>query len=210
MNIGNSATWLLDQAGNPILPPGYVATLDEVVSPSVTLPSGMRSLPVLVGHFGSHPVDLNATQPRYVGFGCIDTDAMPLLTFRMQIGPTVAYWLANPADPQIWKLLDAWDAAGKIALSAHFNGSGPLLVWEFSITPALNALRVWTRHAGDHATAYFISRAGHAILDGLLPRIATSDIASVQKLEHVLGCIVCTPEMGAVRINVVHDGVTLH
>lgn len=40
-----SMPWLLDQDGHPILSPGYVATLDEVVSPSVTLPSGMRSLP---------------------------------------------------------------------------------------------------------------------------------------------------------------------
>lgn len=210
MSTALSTPWLRDQDGHPILPPGYIATLDEIMSPSVTLPSGMRSLPVLVGRFGSHPVDLNATHPRYVGWGSIDTGAMPLLTFRMQIGPTIAYWLANPSDPQTWELLDAWDAAGKMALSAHFGGSGPLLVWEFRIAPALNALRSWTRNAGDRATADFISRAGHALLDGILSRLATSDIASVQKIEHVIGCIVCSPEIGAVRISVVNEGVTLH
>lgn len=29
-----SMPWLLDQDGHPILSPGYVATLDEVVSPA--------------------------------------------------------------------------------------------------------------------------------------------------------------------------------
>lgn len=210
MGTAPSTPWLRDRDGYPILPPGYVATLNEIVNPSVTLPSGMGSLPVLVGHFASHPVGLDATQPRHVGWGCIGTDSIPLLTFRMQIGPTLAYWLANPADPQTWKLLDAWHAAGKMALSAHFGETRPILVWTFRITPQLNALRRWTSQAGDRATADFISRAGRALLDGILSRLATSDIASVQKLEHVTGCIVCPRGIGTVRISVVNEGVTLH
>ncbi|MBB3180952.1 hypothetical protein [Variovorax sp. Sphag1AA] len=133
----------------------------------------------------------------------MDTDGeLPILAIRLQIGADMLYWLANAADPAIWAMLDAWHAAGRMAVAAQFdNGRMFFVDKEYTKGPALRALRQRVASANlQTSTREFMQSAGEALLSGQLASRATSDIPSVASVRHVQGCTVCTETTGRILV----------
>jgi len=195
------ATWPRDlETGLPMVPPGEFTTFKEY--PGSTQPARIRKLPVLRGWFDAKQFELNLSLPAHVGWGSVQLGASQSLTFRIQLGPNMLYWLANAADQHVWSVIDKWASAGKMVLAAEFDGAPPLIVCrDFDLHHRnFSALRKLT--SAPSQTASFLAEASRVIVEGEMKVIATSDIAAYPKLEQVQACIVRTPETQGVTVMV--------
>ena len=191
MNKETIASWPHDFATDlPMVPPGEFTTFKEY--PSSTQPARIRKLPVLRGWFDAKRFEVNASLPAHIGWGSVHLGASVALTFRIQLGPNTLYWLANPADPHVWAVMDKWASAGKMVLAAEFADAPPLIVGrDFDLRhPSFAALRKLM--SGPSQTANFVMDTSRVIARGDINLIATSDITSYPKLEHVQACMVRT------------------
>ncbi|MBB3181163.1 hypothetical protein [Variovorax sp. Sphag1AA] len=180
------------QAEQAILPSGQFIKFPREAAHS-KLPARLRNLPVLHGTFNHELFDLNPNLPAYVGFGQSGTIDTNILTFRLQRGPNMLYWLANPADPCVWEALDLWAAAGALVLMAEFsNGETLLLSRSFELAPRTQALKSDVSRAST-MTPRFREAAFDIIGTGNIRHMATTDIPAYPTLNHVQGCMVATP-----------------
>jgi hypothetical protein len=183
----------------PMVPPGEFTTFKEY--PTSTQPARVRKLPVLRGYFDATKFDLYPTLPAYVGWGSIHLGTALALTFRVQLGSNMLYWLANPADPEVWKVIDTWAAAGTMVLAAEFADAPPLIMRrDFKLSPQYGALR--DAFKGPEQTAAFAATVSTVLAKGELKQMATTDIPSYPKLNHVQGCMVRTKHTGGVALMV--------
>jgi len=167
--------------------------------------ASMGTLPVLSGLFNSTRTDRSTRAPMHLGFGSMDMerDSLPLLTFRLQVGTDMMYWLANAGDPEIWSMLDAWHKSGRMAVAAEFEDGKVLFSSrDFKMVPPLQALRPKLADASSRVAAAqdFAMNAGGTLVSGHLALVATSDIPTIPRLKSVQGCTVTTRTTGRVFV----------
>ena len=195
MNKELMASWPVDlMTGQTMIPPGEFTTLEK--NPHAAS-ADMHNFPVLRGLFDSKHFDLGPELPGNIRWGYLNL--ANALFFRLQLGPNMLFWLANPADPEVWKVLDIWAATGRIVLAAEFADEPPLIVsQDFNMSTAFRANR---RFLGDSKrTADFIAEARHVIVLNELAPVATSDIEEYPNLQHVQACMVRTKVTHGVTI----------
>lgn len=189
------AAGIRGSSGTSLVSPGCFGSFKEVNAKN-RYPARIRKLTVLMGLFNFDQPGVEFNHISHFGWGSIENERMPLLTFRLQIGANMFYWLANPSDRKVWKVLDEWNVAHEIVAHAVFKNTAVFMHRPFRISPPLAALRRWTLHEGIPATASFVKSAAHQ-LDGQLVAKAKSDIPGVPRLDHVSACILCPRASGA-------------
>lgn len=203
MNKDIMATWPKDlETGLPMVPPGEFTDFSQY--PNSKQPARVRKLPVLRGWFDNNRFDLDPKLPSHTGWGTVPLDRATALTFRVQRGPNVLYWLADPSDPYVWAAIDTWAAAKTIVLAAEFQDGEVLIVHrDFNLHPSLSAMR----HAiGDSShTRNFAAEASTILAKDEVKTFASSDIPSYPQLKHVQACMVRTAETGGVTV-ALHEG----
>jgi hypothetical protein len=165
----------------------------------------LGTLPVLSGLFNSARAERSTKAPMHLGFGSMEMerDSLPLLTFRLQVGADMMYWLANAGDPEIWAMLDAWHKAGRMAVAAEFEDGKVLFSSrDFRMVPPLQALRPKSADSSSLSSAAqdFAMNAGGTLVSGHLALVATSDIPTIPRLKSVQGCTVTTMTTGRVFV----------
>jgi len=162
------------------------------------------NLPVLTGAFSPARVKLDANQQSYLGWGSMSAPGMslPLLTFRLQLGADMLYWLANPWDPEVWSMLDAWGAAGHMAVAAEVGDRVVFVTRDYESIPPMKELRSKAQGAMKRLDAVreFMQGAGLLTVSGHLALGATTDIPSIPVLRHVHGCTVQTETTGRILV----------
>lgn len=171
-----------------VIPGGYFTKISDITSHSKQ-PARIRKLPVLAANLHEPVPALTSSSLFHVGWGAISAGRMPLLTFRLQINDLMIYWLANPADPTIWTVLERWNNANAMVLAPSFENEALVMSRAYTLVPEAKALRSWTGR-GPHTTQLFLESAGKLILDGGLADMASSDIPAIPKLKRVIGCLV--------------------
>jgi len=188
MNSETMTKPAMGTGAHSVIPAGYFVKFSDITSNSKQ-PARIRRLPVLTADL-QEALQIS-TLPRlfHVGWGAIDADHMPILTFRLQINDLMIYWLANPADPTIWNVMEQWSNANAMVLAPSFMSQTLLMSRDYTLVPEARALRSWTEK-GSQTTHLFLQSAGKLILDGGLAGMASSDILAIPKLTRVIGCIV--------------------
>jgi hypothetical protein len=160
----------------------------------------VRKLPVLRGFFNGKAFDTNPELPAHVGWGVLPMAGNAgALTFRIQKGPNVLYWLANPSDPFVWDTLDKWAAAKTMVLAAEFEDGLVLVHRSFNLLhPVFNAWREAVKDDGH--TVSFMSEATRLLASDGLKDTASTDIPAYPQLQHVQGCMVRTEHTGGVTL----------
>ena len=161
-------------------------------------PASVRKLPVLQGDFDARKFDRRCLAQHF-GYGAVVLGGMLMPAFRYQSGPDALYWLANPADVEVWRVMDRWAAAGQMVLSANFDGESVLLVRDFHLAPQMKAMRKAVEYAKT-VTPQFVAAATAAILgDGLVKRV-TTDLDQFPTLRNVQTCLVRTKFTGGIAV----------
>jgi hypothetical protein len=164
----------------------------------------LGKLPVLSGLFSPAKVNLSGKQQMHLGFGSMGAPgmSMPMLTFRLQIGADMLYWLANPWDPEVWAMVDAWDATGRMAVAAEVGDTVLFMTRDYEIIPPMRELRKQAQSSMKRLDAVqeFMQGAGLLAVSGHLALGATTDIPSIPSLRHVQGCTVQTETTGRVLV----------
>ena len=137
------------------------------------------------------------------------TEPVPIVAVRLQVGPIMAYWLMNGADPEVWRALDKWNEAKAMVLCARLQTKDEFCATSFHLPDEVRALR-FGPHRGPPKNAAFVQRAALLLINGDLAAMATSDIPAYPNLERVAGCLVSTKYSGTVGVVVVHDADKLH
>lgn len=200
MNKNARPTWPKDfETGLSMVPPGEFTDFSSF--PNSSLPARVRKLPVLRGWFEAAGYDMNPDLPMHIGWGAVLLENSALaLTFRIQRGSSILYWLANPADKRVWEVLDKWSAAGQIVVAVEFADRPALLVSrDFKLAPQISELRIAVG-AADLITPKFVASASLAILKDEVRLFAISDIPAYPKLDHFQACMVRTEETGGVAL----------
>jgi hypothetical protein len=199
-SISTIALWRREpQTGAICLPEGAITTAEQFPrsTPFATAPR----CPVLMGEFLPPRFDWTPELPVHAGWGVLELDGQRALTFRLQAGSTQLYWLANPADPDVWAMQDAWATAGQMALAADF-GRGPVFVLSrtFELSPAYKATRL--PHSGQ-SSGPFCAAVARSLMQGELSVFAKSDIPAFPRLTYVQGCLVVTRHTLPVRCQLI-------
>lgn len=133
------------------------------------------------------PVD---ERPCAFGMGAVPLAAgCSILTLRLQCGTSQFYWLAHPNDPEVWRLLESWSAAGRCAFMLRGEHS---VVFALDYGAIDNDLRAMRPEGEGFDAGEFADRAFELVALRLLERTATSDIEGIPKLEHVQACVLAT------------------
>jgi len=130
----------------------------------------------------------------YVGWGSLEGDGFPVLTFRLQVGSEMFYWLANPADPCVWHAMRQWDSAGCICLlvaDVH-HGAAFIVRRDFELPPGTLRLDM-SSHPDAPMVDRFDVTCDYLLARSQLANIASSDLPHWPSLKGVQGCAVATP-----------------
>lgn len=168
------------------------------------LAARLGELPVLAGTFSPAGSKFDASLPSNLGWGSLNASGMslPMLTFRLQVGADMRYWLANPWDPEIWAMLDAWAAAGTMAVAAEIDDKVTIASRDYELVPSIEALRDRAQ-AGMKKIALieeFMQGAGSTVISGRLAIGATTDIPGIPTLRQVQACTVETDTTGRIFV----------
>lgn len=188
-------TMMTVQSVSPIIPAGYFAKFADIARESAQ-PARVRKLPVLTVQFNESLQMSDFPKHMHVGWGAIDSDYMPILTFRFQFCDLMVYWLANPADEEVWSAMDGWNEIGRMVVAPVFDNQACLTSRDFGLVPQAKALRSSWATQGQKANQLFLRSASGLILSGRLAGMASSDIAAVPRLQRVIACIVATSSTG--------------
>lgn len=158
---------------------------------------GKLGVPILSGWFNAEKVKARDTKgPMHVGWGCFAAPAKaPVFTFRMQLDEDMLFWLANPGDPAVWDMLEAWDKAGKMALVAELSDGNDISAsCDFVLMPPMRAMKPkqFTSESMQHSVRAFFEHAGHMLFTDDLRNRASTDIPHIARLRNVMGCTVTT------------------
>lgn len=204
MNSNTTRTWPKDfKTRLPMVPPGEFTDFKSF--PDSTLPVRAQKLPALRGWFDASSCNINASLPMNIGWGAVTLEnGAVALTFRVQVGSSIFYWLANPADKNVWKVVDQWSAAGLIVLAADFgDGPGLLVSGDFKLVPQMAAMRRAVDSAGE-ITPKFVAGASAAIMKDEIKLFASTNIPSFPTLTSVQTCMVRTDHTRGVAV-ILHD-----
>lgn len=200
MNKNTMATWPKDFTTDlPLVPPGEFTDFSQY--PNSGQPVEVRKLPVLRGLFDAKQSDLDPTLPTHIGWGMAPLEHRAVaLTFRIQRGPNVLYWLANPSDPHVWEALDEWVASNTMVLAAEFQDGQVLIVRrDFNLShPMFAAARHYIEDAMH--TLNFAASVSALLARDEAKKLASTDIPSYPQLRHVQACMVRTAHTKSVAI----------
>jgi len=103
--------------------------------------------------------------------------------FRLQIGATLVCWLADPNDPEINSMLQAWANAGYMFVGLRTN-TGVMVRTRLggSVPPSICGIHA---ASGPMDTGRFLRSTAAVVNSGLIKAQAQSDIASVPKIRKV-------------------------
>lgn len=80
----------------------------------------------------------------------------------------MVYWLASPADEEVWRVMDQWNEVGRMVIAPFFDGQACLISRDFGLVPQAKALRSsWTKQ-GQKVNDLFLRSASELILSGRL------------------------------------------
>lgn len=119
-----------------------------------------------------------------IGTGSIGFGDADILTVRLQVDNRQVYWLADPADDQVWTMLDNWRSTGVAIIGLDIPPAGIAL------------LKVPAGDIGVDARSFFdggrvpsvrdvMEAMGAHVSTGALVRNATSDISAHEELASV-------------------------
>jgi hypothetical protein len=162
-------------------------------SSSTTLRAG-GDLPVLIGNYCGSGAGLTTQAGAHAGWGSLELrEGGTVLTFRLQAGPDLLYWLANPSDPHVWTAIRAWAVAGRIVLMARMDdGLGCVLTRDFAPHEDYWA-QDQSAHADPQQGRAFALATSALVTQGHLAAMATSDLTAWPGLRSVRACVVATP-----------------
>ena len=137
---------------------------------------------VLANPIGSH---------NHVGYGRIPLPSAVFLTVRMQLGSSQFINLLNPADPDVYRLMHAWNNAKTMGVSL-FDGDRALLCYApFELSPRIDATLNECR--GDSTYLQRFQRELSEVIGcGALFETATSDVPGIAKLKEVQLALIAT------------------
>lgn len=132
-------------------------------------------------------------------------DRAVALTYRIQRGPNVLYWLANPSDPHVWEAIDKWAASNTMVLAAEFqDGQGFIVRRDFNLShPMFTAARHYIDDASH--TLNFAADVSTLFVRDEVKKLASTDLPSYPQLRHVQACMVRTAQTRSVAI-ALHEG----
>jgi hypothetical protein len=201
LNASQLQSWPKDfETELPVVPFGEFIDYSRYDAVSAA-PAYVRKLPVLRGMFDPARIDFGRGAPMHVGWGLVQLGKSRALTFRLQIGHTTMYWLANAADQCVWQAIDRWAAAKTIVLAAEFcDGRVALVNRDFKMHPRYAAERAIVARA-DELTPAFSLEVAAMILRDEVKLMASSDIPHL-RLKHVQSCVVSTERTKTIAVNV--------
>lgn len=158
------------------------------------LPSGANNdLPALYGEFSEIHFKLNAGASMHLGYGMLYRDGPAPLTFRLQIGTSQLFWLADPRAPEVWTMLDAWSRAKRMVCLIDVNGRVGMASQDYpGIPPEVEKQRQYIQTEED---SRFVPELLELITSGQLATNASSDIPYIPQLKHIEMCLVSTPQL---------------
>lgn len=130
------------------------------------------------------PEVLGSCREARIGTGSIGFGGADILTVRLQVDNRQVYWLADPADGQVWGMLDKWRHTGVAIVGLDVPPAGIAL------------LKVPAGDIGADARTFFeagkvpsvrevMEAIGAHVSTGALVRNATSDIPAHEELASV-------------------------
>jgi hypothetical protein len=181
-------------ASNAVLLTGEITSTRKlnIVSRNPALATG--TLPMLFGELPKALWSEGAGIPIYMGHGVLRGEEQFLLSFRLQVGPTMVYWLADPHDSEIVALLRTWAAANQMATALQSKDGVFILARNY---PAIPLLVQKICDANSENTERFVRSANGIVASGLLQSNATSDIPSISELKNVHAFLVLSPKANA-------------
>jgi len=190
MSAHDQDPWLSPvEAGLYFVPTGQLCSFDRYKNFS-TMPARIRSLPVLQGNFNASSFNPKSGLPQYFGWGTVQIADIVALTFRMQIGPNMVYWLADIADPEVKEAMSKWEEAKTIVVAAEFDdGTVALVKRDYDIHPLIKKLM--SDRALQRPSA-FGRAVGMAIKENHVKAFARTDLSAFPCLQNVQACMVCT------------------
>ena len=127
----------------------------------------------------------------HVGYGRIPLPSAVFLTVRMQLGSSQFINLLNPADPDVYRLMHAWNNAKTMGVSL-FDGDRALLCYApFELSPRIDATLNECRGDSTYLRR-FQRELSEMIGCGALLATATSDIPGIAKLKEVQLALIAT------------------
>jgi len=164
----------------------------------------LGTLPVLEGFFDLSRTKFDAGLEIDFSWGPVYESgmALPMLAFSHQLADSLMYWLANPCDPAIWAMLEAWDAAGTMAIAVKQQGKVFFVTPNFALQPGARELRAQALGAMKHSVSVeeFGDAALACFVSGWIESGSTSGIEGISKLRSVMACTVRTSTTGRVRV----------
>jgi hypothetical protein len=114
--------------------------------------------------------------------------------------------LANPADTDVWNVLDQWAAAKRMVLAAEFGEKVLLVVRDFHLPPPMRLLRQAVQ-AEKRVTPAFLATMSRAVLLNELVQFVSSDLGKHPTLKNIQARIVRTSITGGVAVMLNHGDV---
>lgn len=159
-------------------------------------------LPVLQGAFKAAEFDFNESTPRMLQHGLMVLgEGMPVLAFTLQSGASKLFWFANIADPEVWAMLEAWDAVCTMVLAMHFDDGRVRLATEpFRMPEQLRALHELAVQRPDFTRAFQDAMAHMYAQTANAPDLVSSELPQHLKLKHVQMSMVVTAHTGPIAV----------
>ncbi|AMV48206.1 hypothetical protein [Paraburkholderia caribensis] len=123
----------------------------------------------------------------------VGTTGEPLLMFFLQIEDARLVWLANPAEPEVWKAIDIWRANGSVSVAlSNSDNSTHLFVIPFRrLDESVLALRRSNRFDADTLTIDAIALLTTGAIDGF-------DFPGLPAPARSAACLLHTPRVDRV------------
>lgn len=115
-----------------------------------------------------------------VSLDAIHATEQAVYLFKLQIGGTLVCWLADPNDPEIHDLLQAWTSANYMFVALKTRKG--VMVRNRSVCGALPSIEDIHAASGGMDTARFMRSATEIGHSAFIKSRVQSDIASVQKI----------------------------
>ncbi|MDO8776455.1 MAG: hypothetical protein Q7K57_48635 [Burkholderiaceae bacterium] len=169
--------------GNLQLLRGVIMELDDLRQ-NRWLVTGVPNIP-----FATADCELEAASlknvPWRLGCGYIPCGDIEILTIRFQLGSTQVMLLANPADPEVHRLMNLWDREKTMGcVAVTHEECAAVMHAEFALTPPMRALmEQWKNKEND--LEEFRCALACVFSSGLLQLTGESDIPEIPHLTSV-------------------------
>jgi hypothetical protein len=159
----------------------------------------MRNLPVLRGSFESKNFNFDIGMAAQLSFGTASLVGATAVVFSVEDGSSMLYWIANPADPELWDVLDRWAAAKMMLVATRVDNEREVL-WtrEFSLPDWAEELRQDVQNAKT-ITPAFVADVESWVRSGYLGAFAAVDHISKSK---------AALDFAKIQVRIVHTATT--